>query len=106
MKPAAKVPNAFAWRDQPARVLVEDTSSRRHKGGTRGMLNSPLSTSWCRTVAQCDLAGAVIRVYPSIQAAARDLGICATRIGKCVNGKAESAGGFVFKAHVSMGSRR
>lgn len=98
--------NAFDWKGQPAQIHIEDTSVRRHKRGTRGMLSSPLSSSWSRSIAQCDLAGTVIRSYPSIQSAARDLGIDALLISRCVNGNAESAGGFIFKAIGGLGSRR
>lgn len=98
--------NAFDWRGQPPQIHIEDTSSRRHKSGVRGLLSSPLSSSRCRTIAQCSLEGTVIRVYPSIKSAARDLDICPTAIGKCVRGKVASVGGFVFKAHAPMGSRR
>ncbi|MGJ7500086.1 NUMOD1 domain-containing DNA-binding protein [Variovorax sp. ZT5P49] len=98
--------SVFDWKNNPSGIHIEDTSVRRHKGGTRGMLSSPLSSSWCQTVAQCDLAGTEIRVYPSIQAAARDLNLCATAISRCVNGKRASVGGFTFKPHAPIGSRR
>jgi hypothetical protein len=97
--------NAFEWRGQPAQIHIEDTSRRRHKRGMKPDTVA-LSNSSSTTVAQLDMAGNVLKVYPSLAAAARDLGLHVSGISLCINGKRTAHGGYRWSLHKPMGSRR
>lgn len=97
--------SAFDWRGQPATVKVPDFSSRAHGRG-RGLDDWAVSSSKTTPVVQSNLQGNRLKMYPSVSAAARDLGIPAHHIHQCVCGKREEAGGFRFALRTAENSKR
>jgi hypothetical protein len=95
----------FDWRGTPSQVRIVDTSNRAHRQG-RGALNGRLSSNPTRQVAQCDLNGNIIKVYPSCASAARDHHMHPQCIHNCLKGHSKTAGGFKWKDYLKpMGSR-
>lgn len=66
--------------------------------------NTPMiiGISHSKVVCQCKLDGTVINEYKSTAQASRETGIHAQNIGKCCMGKAETAGGYVWKYKVDV----
>lgn len=50
-----------------------------------------------RSVAKLDVTGKELKIYPSIQLAAKNIGISPSGICLCLQGKRKTAGGFAWK---------
>jgi len=90
----------FDWQGEPSQVKFP--KRRPHKKGVMP-LNVALALDRSTCVAQMDANGNVIKSYPSIASASRDLGVNKNSITLCLKGKQKSAGGFVFKARPRRG---
>ena len=85
-------------------------SHRRGQTTVKGFIfryeddNTPMivGTSHSKVVCQCKLDGTIINEYKSAAQACRETGIPAQNIGRCCMGKAETAGGYVWKYKVDV----
>lgn len=86
----------FDWRNNPSVITVEPpghNTGRRASKESRRRNAEMLSSGTSSTIAQFDLDGRLLRKYPSIHAAARDMGVSCQAISRCVNGNGKTAAG-------------
>lgn len=86
----------FDWRNNPSGIKIEQSKlhGRRLPSAYRRATADWLCNNQGTTVAQMGKDGVLVKKYPSISCAARDMGVSAQAISSCINGRTKTCAGF------------
>lgn len=74
-------------------IFMFEKDYKKHGGRKKEAKGLP---NYAREVYQCDMNGNLIKKFPMISLAEKELGINHSRIISCANGRYKTAGGFIF----------